>query len=101
MHNDGEYMFGRFGYNDARTAARSFILFSADTVFTSTSFAGLQRPLRQEETHEERFERRLREGFDFSGLDRLREIEELYEDHDPSLRYLDPRPPPESERLGP
>jgi hypothetical protein len=101
MHNDGEYMYGRFGYNDARTAARSFILFSSNTVFTSTTFAGLQQPFRKEETDEERFERQLREGFDFSGVAWLREIEEVFVDYDPSKEYLYPRPPPESERLGP
>ncbi|KAH8659915.1 hypothetical protein BX600DRAFT_399818 [Xylariales sp. PMI_506] len=63
-----EYMFGRFGFNDARDAARSFLFFSIRTVFTSTAFAGLQQPLRKEETPEERFERRLREGVDFSSI---------------------------------
>lgn len=97
----GEYMFGRFGFDDEHTAARSFLFFCTDTEFTHTTFAGLQQPLRKEETDEERFERRLRDGFDFSGIARLREISSP--PSDPTLnqwpRYIPP--PPESECLGP
>ncbi|KAL1848595.1 hypothetical protein Plec18167_002220 [Paecilomyces lecythidis] len=68
-----EYMFGRFGFDDEHVAARSFLFFSLHTRFTHTTFAGLRRTLRTEETPEERFERRLHESFDFSGLDTIRD----------------------------
>lgn len=86
---DVEYAFGRFGFDDARTAARSFLFFSAYTDFTQTAFAGLQQTLRRSETPEETLERRLREGYDFSGLETLRE------------RASDSSPPPECGLLGP
>lgn len=46
----GKYMFSRFGFDDNRTAARSFLFFTTNTVFTRTVFKGLERPLRKEET---------------------------------------------------
>ncbi|KAH7176797.1 hypothetical protein EDB81DRAFT_773581 [Dactylonectria macrodidyma] len=46
---DGEYKFGRFGYNDARTAARSFLFFTTNTEFCMTALAGCSQPLRREE----------------------------------------------------
>ncbi|KAF9773593.1 hypothetical protein IL306_008571 [Fusarium sp. DS 682] len=72
---DGEYMFGRFGFNDSHTAARSFLFFSTNTDFTRT----------------ERFERQMREGFDFSGMDKVQDLV--------SSQYVSP--PPASELLGP
>jgi hypothetical protein len=99
MYNPGgEYMFGRFGFNDAGTAARSFLFFSISTTFTRTAFAGQKQPLRKEESHEQRFERRLRTSFDFSGIDILRRM---------SARSDDPASSgeesalPESDWLGP
>ncbi|OOO06538.1 hypothetical protein OAory_01087410 [Aspergillus oryzae] len=65
-----EYKIGRFGFNDDRVA-HSFLFFSGGTHFTQTSLAGHSRPLREPETDVERFERRLREDFDFSGLQLL------------------------------
>ena len=53
----GEYKFGRFGFNQEHSAARSFLLFSMYTVFTRTAIAGMRQPLRKEEMHEERFQR--------------------------------------------
>lgn len=44
----GEYMFGRFGFDDTHSVARSFLFFSMHTDFTRTTFSGLQQPLRQE-----------------------------------------------------
>ncbi|KAL8861900.1 MAG: hypothetical protein Q9178_001769 [Gyalolechia marmorata] len=67
-----EYSFGRFGFNDERSAARSFLFFGIQTVFTKTVIAGMQQPLRKYETHEERFQRRLHEGFDFRGVETLK-----------------------------
>ena len=67
----GEYMFGRFGFDAERSAAQSFLLFSAQTDFTRTVVAGTQQPLRRQETPEERFRRHLREGFDFRGMEVL------------------------------
>ena len=66
---DSEYMFGRFGFNEDHSLAQSFLFFSTYTVFTETAFEGTgQSSLRKNETDLERLERRLREGFDFSGL---------------------------------
>jgi hypothetical protein len=44
---DSEYMFGRFGFDDARTSAKSFIFFTTDTQFVHTAFIGRLRPLRE------------------------------------------------------
>ncbi|KAL2864795.1 uncharacterized protein BJX67DRAFT_199279 [Aspergillus lucknowensis] len=95
--------FGRFGFDEARTAARSFLFFTERTDFTETLFRGIdQRVFRKRESHEERFARRLREGYDFSG------IEHLNERHAPSQAEWDledqrlyPLRPPEEEWLGP
>lgn len=38
----GEYMFGRFGFDDDRTAARSFLFFTANTYFTQTVIESLE-----------------------------------------------------------
>ncbi|KAL8846196.1 MAG: hypothetical protein Q9221_008693 [Calogaya cf. arnoldii] len=67
-----EYSFGRFGFDDKQSAARSFLFFGIQTVFTQTVIAGMPQPLRKYETHEERFQRRLQEGFDFRGTETLR-----------------------------
>ncbi|KAK5652150.1 hypothetical protein OQA88_10792 [Cercophora sp. LCS_1] len=48
----GEYMFGRFGFDDERVAARSFLFFSTNTYFTRTAFAGTTQVLRRERTDE-------------------------------------------------
>ncbi|VTT76431.1 unnamed protein product [Fusarium fujikuroi] len=87
----GEYMFGRFGFNDTQTAARSFLFFSACTEFTRTSFLGIPGTLREYLTHQERFERQLREGVDFSGMDIAQDML--------SCQYVSP--PPANEQLGP
>jgi hypothetical protein len=68
----GEYMFGRFGFDDGRTAASSFLFFTTYTSFTRTTFAGLTQTLRVEETCEERFQRHLSEGHDYEGFDTLK-----------------------------
>jgi hypothetical protein len=70
----GEYKFGRFGFDEARTAARPFIFFTTHTYFTHTTFVGADHTLRQEETDEERFQRYLREGRNFEGLDTLERL---------------------------
>ena len=95
----GEYMFGRFGFDEEHVAARSFLFFSAYTDFTRTTFAGLQQTLRKAETPEERFERRLREGVDFSGLQTIRDISR--QPDNPSILALSPPPSPAAECLGP
>ncbi|PCD30357.1 hypothetical protein AU210_010039 [Fusarium oxysporum f. sp. radicis-cucumerinum] len=87
----GEYMFGRFGFNDTHTAARSFLLFSVYTEFTRTSFLGIPGTLREHMTPQERFERELREGVDFSGMEKVQDMV--------SCQYVSP--PPASEQLGP
>ncbi|KAL8759480.1 MAG: hypothetical protein Q9184_003605 [Pyrenodesmia sp. 2 TL-2023] len=69
---DNEYSFGRFGFDDEQSAARSFLFFGIQTVFTQTVIAGMRQPLRKYETHEERFQRRLQEGFDFRGMEALK-----------------------------
>ncbi|KAH7127819.1 hypothetical protein B0J13DRAFT_564576 [Dactylonectria estremocensis] len=46
---DGEYKFGRFGYNDTRTAARSFLFFTTNTEFCRTALSGFSQSLRRNE----------------------------------------------------
>jgi hypothetical protein len=96
---DGEYMFGRVGFDDTHTTARSFLFFTANTDFTRTALAGRQQTLRKEETHEEKFQRWLREGRDFSGLDSLRQMSAPVDNAQVST--ISAPPPPESELLGP
>ncbi|KAF5589025.1 uncharacterized protein FSUBG_11276 [Fusarium subglutinans] len=88
---DGEYMFGRFGFNDTHTAARSFLFFSAYTEFTKAGFLGIPGSLREHMTPQERFERQLREGVDFSGVDKVQDMV--------SSQYVSP--PPANKQLGP
>ncbi|KAF7592243.1 hypothetical protein BBP40_000444 [Aspergillus hancockii] len=94
-----EYKFGRWGFNNERTAAHSFVFFSSSTDFTRTTFAGQVRPLRKPETHEERFERRIAEGFDFSGLELLQRMSAAPDD--PSVMSFELSPPLEYACLGP
>ncbi|KAK4496088.1 hypothetical protein PRZ48_012067 [Zasmidium cellare] len=64
---DAEYQFARFGFEEEKKHARSFFFFGNHTDFTTTRFdGGGQQTLRKSETPAERFQRRLREGFDFS-----------------------------------
>lgn len=69
-----EYSFGRFGFNNEQSATTLFLFFSLQTVFTQTVIAGVQQPLRKYKTHEERFQRRLQEGFDFRGMETLKMV---------------------------
>lgn len=68
---NAEYMFGRFGFDQARKAARSFLFFSTNTNFMQTTFLEQGRTLRVHETDEERFQRNLRKGRNFEGLTTL------------------------------
>jgi hypothetical protein len=98
MAIDLEYKFGRIGFNDEHTAARSFLWFTTGTDFTQTMFAGVERTIRIYETDEERFQRRLREGYDFDGLELVQSM---------MLQKMSMRPslvgkmPPKTECLGP
>ncbi len=87
---NSEYMFGRFGFDEGRTGAQSFLFFTTTTIFTRITFAGLDRTLRLDETDEERFQRYLREGRNFDGLESLGEMIGMLL-----------QPPSESEYLGP
>ncbi|KAK6497044.1 hypothetical protein TWF506_004529 [Arthrobotrys conoides] len=69
-----EYMFCRFGFDQARDAAQSFVFFSSYTEFARVSFEGLEEAVKRFEAPQERFERQLREGYDFSGIDELRKM---------------------------
>ncbi|KUJ11146.1 uncharacterized protein LY89DRAFT_710302 [Mollisia scopiformis] len=69
----GEYMFGRFGFDEDRSGARSFLFFTTYTNFCSTSFVGTDRALRVEETDEEWFQRCLRKEGYFEGLVELKQ----------------------------
>ncbi|KAF5671983.1 hypothetical protein FCIRC_8556 [Fusarium circinatum] len=88
---DGEYMFGRFGFNDTHTAARSFLFFSAYTEFAKAGFLGIPGSLREHMSPQEKFERQLREGVDFSGVDKVQDMV--------SSQYVSP--PPANKQLGP
>lgn len=57
---NGEYDFGRFGFDDTHTVAHSFLFFTTNTVFPSTRFAGLQKTIRIDETEDQRVERKVR-----------------------------------------
>lgn len=96
---NAEYRFARFGFNDEHSAARSFLFFSTNTYFDRTTFVGLQQTLRKKETNVERFERQLREGFDFSGIETLQDKVEEGLDLAPFSAYT-PEPPAE-ELFGP
>lgn len=89
----------RFGFDDDYAAARSFLFFTTNANFTRTSFKGLERTLRKEETPEDRLEHRLQEGFDFSGFETLREMSRAPEE--PDILPLSPPPPPRAELLWP
>ncbi|GFF38328.1 hypothetical protein IFM61606_05989 [Aspergillus udagawae] len=99
-----EYHYGRFGFNNDRTAARSFLFFATNTDFTQTSFRGEdQETFRKKESHEERFARRLRDGYDFSGLEELNERcgPLTQEEENAGILRLYPLRPPEEKWLGP
>ncbi|GIJ92469.1 hypothetical protein Asppvi_011451 [Aspergillus pseudoviridinutans] len=99
-----EYHYGRFGFNDDRTAAQSFLFFATNTYFTQTSFRGEdQETFRKKESDEERFARRLREGYDFSRLEFLNERcgPLTQEEENAGILRLYPLQPPEEKWLGP
>ena len=96
---ESEYLFGRFGFDDIKMNAQSFLFFTGSTYFTQTAFSGLDSTLRMEETHEERFERRLLEGYDFSGIKTLKEL--IRPPPFPVSQAYKYEPPPLDQRLGP
>ena len=49
---DEEYMFGRFGFDDAHMLARSFLYFTMQTLFRWTTFEGLETTLRPDYVEE-------------------------------------------------
>lgn len=78
---DAEYQFGRFGFDEEKKHARSFLFFGNHTDFTTTRFEGEgQQTLRKFETSVERFERSLRQDYDFS---QRRLVETLFRDQKP------------------
>lgn len=95
-----EYMWARIGFDDEYTLARSFLYFQIHTDFYHTAFPGETKPIRKYETELERFERRVREGDDYSGLDEFNEYAleryTLYHEH----KMMWPVPH-EAELLGP
>lgn len=89
-------MFGRFGFNEEYTHARSFLFFVAQTNFFRTCFPWQENPIRRRETELERLRRGLLEGKDYSG------IEELRMSNDNGLVGENvPVQPPDSQQLGP
>jgi hypothetical protein len=88
-----EYMFGRFGFNDEHTAARSFLWFTTNTDFTRTVFAGTQQTLRVFESPADRFERQLREQYNFDGVALITKMAGWHREHT--------RMPNQSDLLGP
>ncbi|GJN78367.1 hypothetical protein PLIIFM63780_001861 [Purpureocillium lilacinum] len=69
---EGEYMFGRFGFDDDYKEARSFLFFAQRTDFYTTKFPGQPGPLRKWERVLDRLQHGLRAGEDHSGVKRLR-----------------------------
>jgi hypothetical protein len=96
-----EYMFGRFGFDEEYTQVRSFLFFTARTNFFSTKFPGQENPLRKYETELERFQRGLREGTDYSGIEDIRKLYDYLPLEDENVIHIFPIPPPDSEQLGP
>ncbi|KIN03348.1 hypothetical protein OIDMADRAFT_51317 [Oidiodendron maius Zn] len=96
-----EYMFGRFGFEEEYTQLRSFLFFTARTNFFSTKFPGQENPLRKYETGLERFQRGLREGRDYSGIEDIHKLYDYLPLEDENVVHIFPIPPPDSEQLGP
>ncbi|KAI1331294.1 hypothetical protein F5Y16DRAFT_361104 [Xylariaceae sp. FL0255] len=90
----GEYMFGRFGFNEDRSAARSFLFFTTNTVFNRTTFAGQKRTLRQGSTEGD--ESQATQVASFSGSD-----PEGFERLQKRLQWSNSKIPSESDMLGP
>lgn len=89
------YRFARWGFNDAHTAARSFLFFTTNTYFTHTAFRGISISLRPEETSDEYFNRKLREGCKFESFETVAMMFN-------SRLLSEPEPlPAESECIGP
>ncbi|KAG2420423.1 hypothetical protein HFD88_000035 [Aspergillus terreus] len=91
----GEYEFCRFGFDETRTAACSFLFFTTNTVFSSTRFAGLTGTIRIDESADERVERKVREGFNFSGIQSIRILSLQITDALPERRQEPPPPLPD------
>lgn len=66
----GGFLYGRFGFDEDRKAAQSFLMFSGDAHFTELSFSGLTKKL--QETGRELYERRVREKHEFAGFEMIR-----------------------------
>ncbi|KAF3198756.1 hypothetical protein TWF192_000712 [Orbilia oligospora] len=69
-----EYMFCRFSFDEARDATQSLVFFSSNTEFARVTFEELEETVKRFETSQERFERQLKEEYDFSGLEELRRM---------------------------
>ena len=69
-----EYLFGRFGFDEEHSAARSFLFFTESTSFMHTGFQGMLYPVRKEQSPEEIFTRHLNSGEQFEGLDIMRKL---------------------------
>lgn len=97
-----EYMFGRFGFDDSHTAARSFV-FTQSTYFMIITFLGLSRSLRLDEVPQELFHRHLRQGDKYEGfesLERSLEMTKGFDEVRPAELRFQGRPTV-SECLGP
>lgn len=66
-----EYMWARIGFDDEYTQARSFLYFQIHTNFFETVLPGDTEPLRKWETEIQRYERGVREGKDYSGIEQF------------------------------
>lgn len=84
-----EYLFGRLGFDESHTTARSFLFFTESTYFMRTGFRGLSRSIRKDETPEQLFLQALDAGEQFEGL---MEWTDLFGVN---------QAPPESECIGP
>ncbi|KAK6498552.1 hypothetical protein TWF481_011140 [Arthrobotrys musiformis] len=93
-----EYMFCRFGFNETRDTAQSFLFFSSYTEFAQSSFEGLEEAIRKSETPRERFERQLQAEYDFSGID---ELSKMVTPSDMGFASLQSPVPMDSQLTGP
>ncbi|KAL3963313.1 hypothetical protein ACCO45_000317 [Purpureocillium lilacinum] len=95
----GEYMFGRFGFDDDYKEARSFLFFAQRTDFYTTKFPGQPGPLRKWERVLDRLQHGLRAGEDHSGVKRLRGMYAPAGSDTPTDGLPKRRPPPDRESL--
>lgn len=99
---DSYRAFGRFGFDESRSTARSFLYYATIGHTHSAAFVGFEEPIR-DYNEEKTIERQLREGYDYNGILELHE-RILFGSNEPGNQAKRPvrrRPLPDSLLLGP